>query len=151
MEATRNDAHLSRRKNTPAISPQPPAEPPEGPGVLVADDEALVRRLLNDALHAHGFRVWLAADGEEAVDLFRQHADAIALALLDVRMPRRNGPETLTALRALKPQLLACFVSGHTGHYSDQELLALGAAAVFHKPFRVSEVMRELKELTAAR
>jgi two-component system cell cycle sensor histidine kinase/response regulator CckA len=150
VETIMNDAHAARRKNSASAGASLPTAPSDGPGVLVADDEGLVRTLLRDALHAHGYRVWLAADGEEAVELFRQNQEAIGLALLDVRMPRRNGPETLTALRAIKPELRACFVSGHTGEYSDEDLVTVGASAILHKPFRVSELVRLLKELTAA-
>jgi CheY-like chemotaxis protein len=151
MESTRNDAQPSRRRAFPSHGGRTTTDAPTGPGILVADDEAQVRALLKDALQMQGFRAWLAADGEEALEIFRQHQEAIVLAILDVRMPRRNGPETLTALRALKPGLKACFVSGHTGQYNDDELLALGAAAVISKPFRLSDLVRLVKDLTVAR
>src|SRR5262245_363682 len=73
--------------------------PPAPPGVLVADDDAHVRSLLGHFLKREGYAVWLAADGHEALDVYRRHQEDIHLVLLDVRMPRRDGPATLAALQ----------------------------------------------------
>src|SRR5262245_28789501 len=83
------------------------------PGILVADDEACVREWLRAALQRHGFRVWLAADGEQAIDLYRRRRSEIVLVLLDVRMPVLNGPQTLARLRQMNPTVLCCFMSGN--------------------------------------
>src|SRR3954470_11871134 len=68
-------------------------------GVLVVDDEECVRDVLDAMLRQQGFAVWLAADGWEALEVYRLHLAAIDLVLLDVRMPGLDGPATLTALR----------------------------------------------------
>jgi len=114
-------------------------------GVLVVDDEETVRRLLGKGMLAHGFTVWLASNSLAAVELFRTHHDAIDVVLLDVRMPVRDGPETLAALRELDPDIRFCFMSGDTGKYTEENLIALGALAVFCKPFRLNELARQLK------
>ena len=112
-------------------------------GVLVADDEPMVRKLLEDVLSRSGFVVRSAANGQEAVGtLFRQHADTIRFALLDVQMPHLDGPHTLLALHAIRPDLPCCFISGDIGVYSKQELLDLGASHLFLKPFDLTEVAR---------
>lgn len=117
-------------------------------GILVVDDTEAIRALLDFGLRACGFAVWLAADGQEGVSVFREHGSAIDLLLLDVRMPGWDGPETLTAIRALAPNLLCLFMSGDTGHYTEQELLALGAIGVLQKPFRLGELVEQLRLLT---
>jgi CheY-like chemotaxis protein len=113
----------------------------------VVDDEAAVRTLLDAGLRYHGFAVWPAADGAEAVDLYRRHAGEIALALLDVKMPGMDGPETLRALRAVNPGLACCFMTGDAGRYAEADLLALGAAHVIRKPFSLAETAQRLREL----
>ena len=110
------------------------------PGILVVDDEAAVRSFLKAALELQGFTVWLAEKGVEAVDLYARQRSAIDLVLLDVRMPGLDGPHTLAALRRLDPDVRCCFMSGHTGEYTEAELLLRGAACVFAKPFRLSEL-----------
>jgi DNA-binding response OmpR family regulator len=87
-----------------------------------------------------------ALNGQEALDLFRQHAADIQLALLDVQMPEQEGPKLLSALRVVRPDLVCCFMSGSTGAYTEPELIELGAARVFHKPFAIIEVVGEVRQ-----
>jgi CheY-like chemotaxis protein len=77
----------------------------------------------------------VAANGTEAIDLYRQHHQTLSLVLLDVRLPDMDGPATLAALQQIKPQVRCCFMSGHTGTHTPDQLLALGAVAFFPKPF----------------
>jgi CheY-like chemotaxis protein len=116
-------------------------------GILVADDEWAVRAVLSVVLRARGFALWLASDGHEALDLYRRCHEAIDVVLLDVCMPRRDGPQTLAALREVNPQVRCCFMSGDLGRYTEQGLRDLGAAAVLQKPFRVAEIAQALWEL----
>src|SRR4051794_16550630 len=58
-----------------------------GAGVLIADDDPVVRRLLEVTLSRLGFRVYLASDGAEAVEVYRRHRAAVGVALLDAQMP----------------------------------------------------------------
>ena len=120
-------------------------------GLLVADDEGEVRDVLNDGLQREGFSVWLAADGQEALDLYRNHCETIDVVLLDVRMPGLDGPQTLAALQEITPQVRCCFMSGYLGSYSEENLRDLGAARVFAKPFRLAEVAHVLGELAGSR
>ena len=120
---------------------------PRKPGLLVVDDDPSVRQLLSLGLRHHGFSVWLAADGLEAIQLYRTQGDQIDLILLDVRMPGLDGPQTLSILRQLKPNVRCCFISGETGGYAPEELAALGAECFFKKPFSLAEVAQILWQL----
>jgi CheY-like chemotaxis protein len=117
------------------------------PGVLIVDDDEGVRRVLGTGLWHHGFAVWLAADAREAVETYRSHREVIDVALLDVQMPGRDGPRTLAELRGVDPGVRACFMTGEAGQYTDQNLLDLGAVAVFRKPFVLSELAVQLASL----
>jgi CheY-like chemotaxis protein len=59
----------------------------------------------------------------------------VDLVLLDVRMPELDGPQTLAALRKENPTLRCCLISGHSGTYTREQLLSLGAEHYFNKPF----------------
>lgn len=120
-------------------------------GILVADDEEDVRDVLHDKLRQEGFSVWLAADGQKAVALYRNYCETIDVALLDVCMPGLDGPQTLAALQELTPQIRCCFMSGYLGSYTEAGLRNLGAAKVFAKPFRLAEVAHALGELARSR
>jgi anti-anti-sigma factor len=120
------------------------------PCVLVADDEDALRLLLGRALRRGGLKAALAATGREAVALFRQDPEGIAVALLDVRMPGLSGPETLAALRLLNPEVRCCFMTGDSDPSTEEGLRGLGAARVFHKPFALDEVVQSLRVLAGA-
>jgi CheY-like chemotaxis protein len=118
---------------------------PRVPGILVVDDEPAIRILLQTALPRYGFHVFLAASGQEALVVYREHRTEIAAVLLDVQMPGLDGPQTLRILRAIDPQVRCCFISGDLGDYSEQDLLDLGAALVIPKPFRIPAVLEALQ------
>jgi DNA-binding response OmpR family regulator len=104
-----------------------------------------VRAAVHDGLRQHGFAVWLAADGREALDVYRSHCETIDVALLDVCMPVLNGPQTLAALREMNTQIRCCFMTGGSSCYTEQDLHRLGADAVFQKPFLLSEMADVLR------
>jgi two-component system OmpR family response regulator len=125
-------------------SPVPSAQ--RLPGVLVVDDEAMIRNLLEAGLRGYGFRVQAVARGEEAVRFCAQHSGMVQLALLDVQMPGLDGPQTLQALLALMPSLPCFFMSGHLGNYTEEELWQLGARGIIRKPFALAEVAATLRQ-----
>jgi CheY-like chemotaxis protein len=128
---------------------EPTVQPaPERPGVLVADDDHLVRTLARLVLERDGFDVWLAANGREAIRLYRTYRNRIAVVLLDVHMPVLDGPATLDALRRLHPEVLVCLMSGDTGDYQPHELLRRGATRIFAKPFHIPQLANHLRVLT---
>jgi CheY-like chemotaxis protein len=127
-------------KETPATSPRKP-------GILVVDDDDAVRGLLDIGLRQYGFAVWLAANGQEAIQVYQQHGSAIDAVLLDVRMPGLDGPHTLDALAQLNPQIRSCFMTGQSGIYSSDQLLRMCGTHVFQKPFQLADVAQVLGKL----
>ena len=117
------------------------------PGILVADDMALILTLLKFELESRGFDVWLAVDGDDALDLYGRHGSEIDLVLLDIEMPGLDGPHTLEALQRLKPDVVACFMTENLDKYTNEELLDQGPAWIFRKPFKPAEVAERLKLL----
>ncbi|OPY02837.1 MAG: Blue-light-activated protein [Syntrophorhabdus sp. PtaB.Bin047] len=81
--------------------------------VLVADDDADVRRLIRDVLTKHGYRVLEAVDGEDAVEKFRQ-LEKVDLLVMDSVMPGKNGREAYEAITGITPGMKVIFMSGYT-------------------------------------
>ena len=121
----------------------PPLDPP---AILVVDDEPSIRRLIGAALRAEGYRVLLAADGPQALDLAaRGNPD---LVLLDVALPLLSGHEVLRRLRlspatARTPVLL---LSGLASPLEAGPARSLGAQGVIAKPFSPAELLRRVAE-----
>jgi DNA-binding response OmpR family regulator len=116
-------------------------------GILVVDDEPMIRDILEKHLRREGFHVWTAASGEEALDHCCEHLDEIAVILLDVRMPGLDGPQTLDGIRELDVDIPVCFMTGHPGEYEPNDLLRQGARHLFEKPFRMDEIVRVVSNL----
>lgn len=100
--------------------------------ILVVDDEPLLLRALTRLMLRQGWQVTTAKDGLEALQILAENE--FELILSDVRMPRLDGPGLLTAL-AQRPSPLPPFVflTGY-GDRPDEDLLRLGARAVYGKP-----------------
>ncbi|MFQ3598653.1 MAG: response regulator [Chloroherpetonaceae bacterium] len=104
--------------------------------ILVVDDEDLMRDLLSDAL-SDAFNILSASDGEEALKLYVQHQEKIALVITDLIMPKMRGDELAERLREINPSLPIIFISGYEREIKTDALLAKGRAAFLPKPFDI--------------
>jgi CheY-like chemotaxis protein len=115
--------------------------------ILVVEDDKGVRDMLIHALPQYGFFVRSAASGQEAIEVFQRHHDTIKIVLMDVQMAELDGPQTLAALKAIDPDVRCCFMSGHTGKYTNEDLLEMGVTCVLAKPFgSLHELVKILRE-----
>jgi PAS domain S-box-containing protein len=124
----------------PVPAPAAAAGPADGRCILVVDDEEPVRRLATDALRLRGFQVLEAADGEEALALWREakhHRHRVDLVLSDVVMPRLNGAQLLEQLQVLDAGQRCLLMSG----FHNPDKIALGGRTVgLAKPFTVQKL-----------
>jgi CheY-like chemotaxis protein len=81
--------------------------------VLVVEDEAALRKMIQIMLNHMGYTVIAAKDGADALDTFRRHRDIISCVLCDLYMPGMDGLETMTALREISPAVPFVMTSGH--------------------------------------
>lgn len=72
--------------------------------LLITDDDAAVRETLRDLFEPAGYQTYLAASGEEALDIVRERD--VHLALMDFQLPRMTGLETVEMVRQLKGGLV---------------------------------------------
>jgi CheY-like chemotaxis protein len=121
------------------------ASPPSSPRpfILIVDDEQPILDMLRLILPLEGLDVVFASCGAEAVELYRQRAAAIDLVLLNVNMPRMNGPQTLAALLRINPTLRCCFTTG------DRNETVLWGRPVIHKPFTIGELTAAIRAALA--
>jgi ligand-binding sensor domain-containing protein/signal transduction histidine kinase/ActR/RegA family two-component response regulator len=117
--------------------------------VLIVDDDDGVRSVARKALERAGYRVRLAADGEEALGLFARDPRCVDCVLLDLTMPRLSGAETLRALRQVRPDLPVIVSSGFTEADSVPRLGDASADAFIQKPWRTDDLIRLIGSLMA--
>ena len=101
--------------------------------ILVVDDEARMRKLVKDFLTIKGYQVIEAGDGEEAVEIFCQQKD-IALILLDVMMPKKDGWEVLKTIR-LHSKVPIIMLTARGEERDELQGFDLGVDEYISKPF----------------
>jgi two-component system, cell cycle sensor histidine kinase and response regulator CckA len=99
--------------------------------VLVAEDEPVVRNLMQRLLHSWGYRVLTARNGREAMDISDEHQGEIDLLVSDVIMPEMEGPELAEKLKAKRPRLQVILLSG----YSHTRIVLQRRWKFIQKPF----------------
>jgi len=121
---------------------------PRGDGelVLVVDDEERMRAVVQTTLERFGYRVLLAANGAEAVALYAQNREQIAIVLTDMAMPVMDGPATIVALKSMNPNLE---IIASSGLPSDADVAKAVGAGVKHfvpKPYTTETLLTILAE-----
>jgi CheY-like chemotaxis protein len=114
--------------------------------VLIADDEHMLRGMLEEVLKASGYTVLVAKDGREAVAIYETHAAVIDLVILDILMPFLNGVEVHNEIKKLNPEALVMFMSAYAGEMLDM----LPEPKFLEKPFGPTDLLREIRRLLPA-
>ncbi|MGZ8469341.1 MAG: response regulator [Gemmatirosa sp.] len=120
--------------------------------VLVADDEPHIGRIIKMKLEQGPFRVSLAHDGREALDMLARDGD-VDLVLLDLMMPNVSGLDVLAQLRA-DPRFrdLPCIILTAAGQEQQyREAMRLGATDFMTKPFSPKKLYARAAELAGIR
>jgi CheY-like chemotaxis protein len=116
--------------------------------VLVADDEPHIGRIIKMKLEQGPFRVTLAYDGQEAIDVLETHPD-IDLVLLDLMMPNLSGLDVLARIRSSENlKHLPCIILTAAGQEAQhQKAMELGATEFLTKPFSPKKLYARTAEL----
>jgi len=121
-----------------------------GGGIMLVDDEAIIRLSGHCLLEELGYQVYLAEDGEQALELYAREREQIRLVILDMVMPKLSGKETFLRLRELDPGVRVLFSSGFHREGTVNELLDLGSKGFIHKPYRLQHLSKTVAEALAA-
>jgi len=113
-------------------------------GVLVVEDEAVVRDVATRILSRAGFTVLTAKDGVAGVEMLNHHRQEIDVVLLDMTMPRMDGQETFQRMRAIDPQVRVVLTSGYSEQHATGRLVDEGIAGFIQKPYRVTDLIAVL-------
>jgi excisionase family DNA binding protein len=134
-----------------AAASAPPARPAAGaarPRVLVVDDEASIRDLLEKTLTMADYVVDTAPDGRSAIERMRMYP--YDLLITDLRMPGMDGLSVVREARRFKSDLPVIIVTGFSSEASAIEALNLGVASYLTKPFRVPQVLAKAAKALGA-
>jgi len=114
--------------------------------VLVVDDEQSIREVASAMLEEMGFDTITAANGEEAVELYRRHLQEVAAVLLDLTMPKMDGKACLAELLCINPDVKVILSSGYNEAETGDQF-AFGILAGFiqkpYTPEALQQIMRQ--------
>ncbi|WP_395751966.1 response regulator [Prosthecobacter sp.] len=131
---------------TPATETFAPTELPRGNGelVLVVDDEADVRQVVQQILEAFGYWVLLASDGSEASALYASRKGEVAAVITDMMMPVMDGPATIQALKNMNPEVRIIAASGLSTSSNAAKATREGVKHFIPKPYTTETLLQTL-------
>lgn len=115
--------------------------------LLIAEDEPLLRELVVASLSGLGYNVLTAVDGEDALQQFSAHRDAIALVILDAVMPKLTGHEAYLRMAAIHPGLKAIFTSGYAPDSMHVNYVLRQGLTLIQKPYSPKTLAAKIREL----
>ena len=118
--------------------------------ILVVDDEEIIRQLGADILEDEGYKVLMASRGEEAIQIYQENREDIALVVLDVVMPGLGGRETFLKLKNINPKIKVLLSSGYSTNEEVGGILKEGVGGFVQKPYRDEELIGKVREILDA-
>lgn len=114
--------------------------------ILLAEDDADVRKLMASTLSRFGYEVIQAADGVEALNEFALHHNRISLIIMDIIMPRKNGIEAYTEISRIQPKVKVLYASGYPADFIKNHGVSEEYIEVLQKPIQPMELLRKVRE-----
>ena len=115
--------------------------------ILIVYDQDEVINFSKEMATRSGYSVRTAADGQEAVKVFQEHADEIACVVLDLTMPRMDGTATFKALKQIRPDVKVILSSDYSEKEVAQRFTGKGLAGFIQKPYGYQRLRKELERV----
>jgi two-component system cell cycle sensor histidine kinase/response regulator CckA len=138
----------SAQKSVRATQPLEPLDIPRGSEtILLVEDEKAVRQLMGNVLEHHGYRIYTAATGVGALEIFHQHRMAIDLLITDMVMPGGiSGRALADKLRSEKSKLKIIYCSGYTDEILGKDSPLRENYNFLEKPFQLNKFLRKVRD-----
>ncbi|MBU2552075.1 MAG: PAS domain S-box protein, partial [Proteobacteria bacterium] len=129
------------------FSRQVPGDQPRGgtETILLVDDEAPIRDFAQHVLQRFGYRVMTASNGMEALKIFTDRKDDIALVILDIGMPIMGGHQCLQELRQVDPEAKVLIASGYSLNGHAKKAMESGALGFISKPYQLNDLLARVR------
>jgi len=115
---------------------------------LIVDDEPTVREIAKELLEDLGYKVLLATNGAEGVEVYNEHQQAIDFILMDMVMPKMGGAEAARHIRKVRADIPVIFVTGYDRERALEDTEDMRNIAVLTKPYRFETLISLIDELT---
>ncbi len=114
--------------------------------ILLVDDEELIIRVGQQMLEKLGYRVLVARNGQEAIEIYKKLKHQIDLVILDMIMPGMGGGKTFDGLKAIDSGVKVLLSSGYSLNGQAKDILNRGCLGFIQKPFSLADLARKLRQ-----
>ncbi|MHB8770829.1 MAG: hybrid sensor histidine kinase/response regulator [Syntrophales bacterium] len=115
--------------------------------ILVVDDEPANMDVTKEILEILGFNVRTASNGNEAIAVYQQAGEEIALVILDMIMPGMGGGETFDRLKLINPDVRVLLSSGYSLEGQAKDILNRGCLGFIQKPYKIDELSNKINNI----
>ena len=118
--------------------------------MLIVEDEEMLRDLLKTFLSGNGYTVLTARNGEEGLEMFREHGKDIAIVLSDMGLPRLGGWEMFQQMKGIDYRVKVILASGYFDPSLKMDLVRAGAKDFIQKPYVPDYILKRIREVIDA-
>lgn len=115
--------------------------------LLIVDDEENLREIGKEMLAKFGYTTLTAANGEEALKIYRKRKDEIELIIMDLIMPGIGGKKCLEEIIKIDPHARVIIASGYSDNGHTQEIFTAGAKGFINKPYDINQILKVIREV----
>jgi two-component system, cell cycle sensor histidine kinase and response regulator CckA len=127
---------------------QVPVDIARGEGtILLVDDEGMIVEVSGELLAVLGYRVHVAKNGKDAIEIYRENWGKIDVIILDMIMPGMGGGETFEILKSINPDVKVILSSGYSINGKAREIMNRGCKAFIQKPFQMADLSDKIKKV----
>jgi PAS domain S-box-containing protein len=119
--------------------------------ILLVEDEKVLIEIVRLLLESNGYKVYIANDGNEAINVYKLHKQEIDLVLTDMGLPGMSGMDVLKKLREINPNVNIVTASGFFEQDVKSKLTAYGAKGFIQKPYTPDVVLKKIREVLDAK
>jgi DNA-binding response OmpR family regulator len=114
---------------------------------MLVEDEEMLLDLLQTLLEDHGYRVLVARDGQQALDVYKLHQHEVSVVLSDMGLPKLGGWEVFQRLKKLNPNVKCILASGFFDPDLRDQMISEGAKDFVEKPYIPRLILSRIREI----
>jgi len=105
---------------------------------------------IRDVLQGNGYRVLLAVNGKQAVDIYKKNSQDIALVILDMAMPGMGGEEAFLKMKEANPGIKALLSTGYSQDGRASGIISKGVKGFIQKPYEFNQLLAKIRQILDA-
>jgi PAS domain S-box-containing protein len=115
--------------------------------ILLVDDEEMIVEVSRELLEVLGYRVHVAKNGKDAVEIYKEKQREIDVIILDMIMPGMGGGETFETLKSINPDVRVILSSGYSINGKAKEIMKRGCKSFIQKPFQMGDLSEKIRKV----